>query len=167
MTGWNVDPGQWDITQGVDTNDDDVADGPTQNRTAAWERSAALSFTFPPRATTILTFKLKTPGTPYWQRPDWGISAEDVATQGDSVAVTVHSLGSVDCPAGTAAVVDAAGKVLASAPVPPLPAPNDLMPRTVRVTLALPPGARAAAVELNPGAPVQEITRLNNRVPLR
>jgi hypothetical protein len=47
MTGWEVDPGEWEITQGVDTNDDDQADGPVTTRTARFERSRSLSFELP------------------------------------------------------------------------------------------------------------------------
>ena len=38
MTGWNIDPGIWEITQGIDTNNDDVADGNLTTTTAAFER---------------------------------------------------------------------------------------------------------------------------------
>ncbi len=65
MTGWNIDPGVWEITQGIDTNGDDVAEIELTSRTNVFERSASLDFTFAPRATTVLTLKLKKPGTPY------------------------------------------------------------------------------------------------------
>jgi len=101
LTGWNVDPGEWEISQGIDTRGIDAADQAIETRTARFERSRSVDLTFAPRATTILTFKLKTPGTPYWQRPDLGIERSDVRIEGRAVSVRVHSLGSVDAPAGS------------------------------------------------------------------
>ncbi len=140
MTGWNIEPGQWDITQGIDTNNDNVADQAITSRTAAFEASGDLELTFPPHATTVLTLKLKTPGTAYGKRPDLGIAREDVFIQGSAIGITVHSIGAVDSPAATLNLLDKAGKVVASAPIPPLPAPLDLFPKTANITLIMPAG---------------------------
>ncbi len=168
MIGCNVDPGVWDITQGIDTNDDDVADQAMTSRSANFERTGELDLVLPPRATSVFTFKLKTPGTPYWKRPDLGICKEDIMVQGNTMGVTVHSIGSVDAPASTLNLLDKNGKVIASAAVPAIPAPLDLLPKTAVVTLTIPSGAQieGGSVVIDPGANVEEITRRNNRVPL-
>jgi hypothetical protein len=116
----------------------------------------------------VVTLKLVSKGTPYWERPDLAIGKEDVKVQGNRVRVTVHSLGSVDTPASTVALVDKTGKVLASAPVPALKAPLDLVPKTTTVTLTPPKGASLTGgnVVVDPGATLKEITRMNNRVVL-
>ncbi len=165
MTGWNIDPGAWEITQGLDANGDDTA-GQTTTRTATFERSRSLDFTLPPRATTILTLRLKTPGTPYWSRPDLGLDREDVTPIAGGLRVRVHSLGSVPAPASTVVLRAADGKIIATTGVPALEAPLDLHPCTVEVTLAVPPGASltGATVELDPNHQIEEITMLNNRV---
>src|SRR5207249_4264392 len=67
MTGWNIEPGIWDIAQST-----------LPSRTNAFERSTSLEFIFPPRALTEITLKLKSPSTAYWQRPDLAIGPEDV-----------------------------------------------------------------------------------------
>jgi len=154
MTAWGVDPGKWEVVQGVDTGNNDVADSSLSTRTLELERSGDLELTLPPRATTVVTLKLVSKGTPYWERPDLGIGKEDVKVQGDQVQVTVHSLGSVDAPA--------------SAPIPALKAPLDLLPKTVTVTLTVPKGASltGASVVVDPDARLKEITRMNNRVAL-
>lgn len=164
LTGWNIDPGQWEISQGVDTNNDDDADAEIITNTSEFGRSESVTFTFAPHQTTILTFKLKTPGKPYWERPDLGIDPEDVAMQGNTVHVRVHSLGSVPAAATSVAVRDAQGKIIATGNVPALAAPVDLVPKTVDVTIALPAGATLehGSVEIDPGHQVEEITRLNN-----
>jgi Concanavalin A-like lectin/glucanases superfamily len=168
MTGWDVAPGQWEITQGVDGNNDDTADGELASRTADFERSRSLDFTLPPRATTVITLKLKTAGTPYWQRPDLGIDRQDVSINGRNVRVTLHSLGSVRAPASQVGFRDASGKVIARVATPALEAPNDLLPKTTTVTIALPAGVDAArgTIEIDPDRSAEEITRLNNVVKL-
>jgi hypothetical protein len=168
LTAWGVDPGKWEVVQGVDTKGDDAADSSLSTRTVDLERSTDLQLTLPPRATTVLTLKLVSKGTPYWERPDLGIGKEDVKVQGKQVRVTVHSLGSVDTPATTVALIDRSGKVLASVPVPALKAPLDMFPKTTTVTLTVPNGASLAggSVVIDPGATLKEITRMNNRVAL-
>jgi hypothetical protein len=167
MTGWNVDPGTWEISMGLDANHDDTADQAVM-RTAVFERSRSLDFTLPARATTIISLKLKTPGTPYWSRPDLGLDREDVTRTNAGLRVRIHSLGSVPAPASTVALRDATGKILATAAVPALEAPLDLHPRTTEVTLAIPAGASltGAADELDPDRKLTEITSLNNAVKL-
>jgi hypothetical protein len=168
LTAWNVDPGQWEITQGVDTNGDDLADGAITSRTVKLERSADLAIEFAPRATTILTLKLKTPGTPYWSRPDLGIEPGDVTRRDGTLLVQVHSLGAV--PSLEAAMVckDRSGRVVASATIPSLEAPFDLRPRTVEVILRLPANTdvTGGTVEIDPEQKLEEITRRNNTVQL-
>ena len=168
LTGWNVDPGGWEIAQGIDSNNDDAADGEVSTRTAPFERSKSVEVTLPPRAATVLTFKLKQPGTPYWQRPDVGIDRQDVTIEGTKLRVRVHSLGSMPAPATTIALRDATGRVLGTANVPPIAAPIDLIPKTADVTVDIPAGASVAGatVELDPDHRVEEITTMNNAVKL-
>ena len=168
MTGWTIDPGIWEITQGVDTHNADTADSPPAATTATFERTRSLDFTLPPRATTILTLKLKTPGTPYWSRPDLGLDREDVTRTAAGLRVKIHSLGSVPSPATTVALRDRAGQIVATATIPALAAPLDLFPKTTEVTLPLPAGFSlpGATVELDPEHRLTEITTLNNTVKL-
>ena len=168
MSVWESEPGRWEITQGPDADGDDAAEGETLTTTAELERSASVSLTFAPRATTVITLKLIERGTPYWSRPDIGIGRDDVSVKGRRVTVTVHSLGAEETRPTTVAVVDGRGKTVATADVPALKAPTDLMPKRVTVTLDLPAGARleGASVLLDPAGSLKEITRVNNRVKL-
>ena len=137
MTGWEVDPGQWEMVQGTQ----DVVTGAVQGqstRTAAFERSKEVEITFPPHQTTVIEMKLVTKGVPYWSRPDLGIDPEDVKVEGGRMKVTVHSVGSIDAPAATVVLRDKDGKVLGQASVPALKAPIDLLPKTATVTIAIP-----------------------------
>ena len=168
MTGWEVDPGKWTITQG--TQADDLS-GPVQNlsaRTEQFERSRGVEVTFAPHTTTILELKLAEKGVPYWSRPDLGISSDDVKINGNRMNVTVHSLGAIGAPAAKIILRDRTGKVLATANAAPLRAPLDLVPKTETTSLALPAGAdwKGGNVSIEMSGSIPEITQLNNRVQL-
>ena len=153
MTTWNVTGGRWRVT-----------DGTGMSREIDLERTAATRLSFPSQATTTLDFALISPVQPPEQRPDIGIGADDLTRSGRTFRLTVHSLGSVDAPAGVATVEDAAGHALATAPIPPITAPRDLVPHTATVSLRAPVGAARVTVKLGNGA--AEITQLNNAVTL-
>jgi hypothetical protein len=168
MVAWDLEPGRWEVTQGLDADGDDAADGETLTSTIELERAGNVTLIFTPRATTILTLKLVERGMPYWSRPDLGIGRDDVEVRGRRVTVTVHSLGAVDTRLATLALVGAEGRVLSTVAVPALKAPADLLPKTVTLTLDVPTGARleGASVRIDPDASTKEITLVNNRVQL-
>ncbi len=165
MTGWEIDPGQWEITQGTQASDNAPLTG-SATRTENFERSRSVDVTFPPRTTTVLELTLKQKGVPYWSRPDLGLDPEDVKVQGRTVAVTVHSLGAIDAPPAKLTLRDRNGKVLATAQTPTLKAPTDLEPKTATVTLHLASSAdlQGATVTIEPSGSVPEITMMNNTV---
>jgi hypothetical protein len=165
MTGWEIDPGKWEITQGTAES----TTGPVHNattRTVDYERSKTLDIVFPPHSYTVLELKLVEKGVAYWSRPDLGIDPGDVKVEGRTMKVTVHSLGSVDAPAARVVLRDRSGKVLASGKSPALKAPLDLLPKTAVVSLALPTGAdwKGGSVTIESSGPLPEITQMNNRV---
>jgi hypothetical protein len=163
MTGWDVAPGVWKVTQGVGEAGGAPAGEP---RHVEFERTRGIDFTFTPRATTVLDLELETPGKPLWDRPDLGIGAADLHVSKGTIRVTVHSLGSVPAPPSTLTLIDAAGREVARAQVPAIPAPLDLLPKTAQVTLHVGAGVRisGAKVRVQVGDQTQEITQLNNEV---
>jgi hypothetical protein len=174
MTGWEVDPGQWTMTQGTQKSVGDAAPAPdaaienATTRTVAFERSKSLDITFPPRTTTVIELKLASKGTPYWSRPDLGIDPEDVKVAGQTMTVMVHSVGAIDAPASKVVLRDRDGKTIATADVPALKAPVNLIPKTAEVTLTAPSGVdlKGATVTIEIGGKVPEITQMNNSVTL-
>jgi hypothetical protein len=156
MTTWNVTAGRWSMT---------VNGAPATP--VNLERSATIPVSFAPHATTTLDFTLAEATTPVDQRPDLGIGADDIRVKGRTVEATIHSLGSVPASGGTATLVDASGKTLATTPIPALEAPLDLTPRTAKVRLTIPAGAKdlTLRIALPGGAP--EVTEMNNAVPLK
>jgi len=167
MTAWNVTAGEWKMTSGAATGADDTADAP-QARDVHLEKSASLGVTFAPRQTTVMTFDLVRAGPPTERRPDLGIGADDVARKGRDLRVTVHSLGALDAPAGRVWIETADGRVVVQAATPPLKAPWDLKPKTAVVKLTLPAAfdAKGARVRIALPEGLDEVTQLNNSVPL-
>ncbi len=172
MTGWEIDPGQWSITQGTQEspgNAQPAADAPLHDvstRTAEFERSKSLKVTFAPRTTTVIELQLVQKGVPYWSRPDLGIDPQDVKVEGATMQVTVHSVGAVDAPVSKVVLRDSSGKTIATADVPALKAPTDLVPKTAVVKLPLPAGTSYAggSVTVECGGTVPEITQMNDTV---
>jgi hypothetical protein len=166
MTGWEVDPGQWEIAEGIQTGAKDAALTGVKKWSAEFERSRSIPLTFAPHTTTVVELKLVTKGVPYWSRPDLGISSDDVKVEGRTMKVTVHSLGAVDAPESKVVLRDRTGKVMATANAGPLKAPLDLYPKTEEVSLALSAGAewKGGSVTIEMSGDLPEITQMNNRV---
>ena len=168
MSTWNVTAGTWRLRSG--TSDDagkSLAPGAT-TRELALERSAATDVTFAPHMTTVIEATLIAPGAPVDARPDLGIGRDDIAIRGRRVTLTVHSLGAKPVAGGTAQLVGSGGGVLATAAIPALAAPVDLLPKTTAVTLTLPTGVDPSTVAVEVALPVDapEVTKRNNRIAL-
>jgi hypothetical protein len=155
MTGWSVTAGEWTMQ------------GSGAPQALTLERSASTQVAFAPGETT-LDFTLVKAGTPVEQRPDLGIGADDVAVAGRRVTLTVHNLGAQAAAGGQAMLVTPDGRSVASAPIPTLDAPTDLLPRTATVRLAIPAGFDPATLSAQIALPGggAEVTLLNNRVAL-
>jgi len=166
LTPWNLDPGKWEVTQGIDSRGNDLMPDLVQGRQVELNHDNPLAITLAPRTTTVLILKLVSKDTPYWTRSDLGIGKDDVMIQNRKITVTVHSLGAVDAPATKLALMDANGKVIATVAVPALKAPLDLLPKTTTVTLMVPAGAsmNGGSVVIDPDMSMKEITRANNLV---
>jgi hypothetical protein len=170
MTGWEIDPGKWEITQETQVDPAAGLDAQVTSmpRTVNFERSTSLDITFPPHQTTVLELKLVAKGTPYWSRPDLGIDPGDVKVEGRTMKVTVHSLGSVDAPASKVVLRDRNGNVVAMASAAALKAPLDLLPKTEVVHLTIPANVdcKGGSVTIESNGKRPEITQRNNRVQL-
>lgn len=168
MTGWNVTAGRWRMRQGIDTSGNDVPDRGVSERQVAFEKSASVDVVFPPRRAYVIEFELEEATDPVELRPDLGIGRDDVRVSDDAIEFTVHSLGHVATPAGVALLQDVRGRELARTTIPPLPAPNDLIPKTAVVRLPLPAGVRrdGARLRVMLEGDQREVTLLNNLIDL-
>lgn len=167
LTAWNIDPGRWMVVQG--TAPDTVAPpAATTTRQLDLERSTGFDVEFAPRTVTTLDLRLVSKGTPYWSRPDLGLSAHDIKVEGSTMTVTVHSVGAKATPRARVVVTDATGAVLGDAAVPALGAALSPTPVTTMVRVPLQAGADlgGARVEIVPSGSTREITTRNNAVTL-
>jgi hypothetical protein len=138
----------------------------TTPQTVPFERSVGIPVTFPPHTSYTIELTLKEKGTPYWQRPDLGISFDDVTLEGHVMKVVVHSLGATDAPASKLTLRDAAGKVLATGSIPALKAPLDLTPKTATVILHVADTKNIATdtLTIDDTGATPEITQMNNHI---
>ncbi len=166
MTGWNVAPGQWSLSQGLDTNGDDTIDGSAETRALPFERSLSTKVTLAPRQTTVIDMKLVTAGDDPAKRADLGIGRDDVVVKSSAITAKVHSLGAQDAAPAKLELVDAAGKVLATAPTPALKAPSDLLPKTASIKLKIPAGVKAQGLRVRIVTTQPQNTTLNDEVVL-
>lgn len=165
LTGWGVDPGEWEIAEGVDRDGDDIPDGDISTRTERFERSQSIQVTFPPRQVAVINMTLKRKGTPYWDRPDLGIGEDDITVGGRSVTVRVHSLGSVPSPPSEIALVDANGAVLSRKEIRGMNGLTGYEPVTGTVSLSLPRNIEGEVrAVIDPDGSLIEVTRMNNTV---
>lgn len=169
MTGWNVAPGRWRVTSGVDRNGDETIDGRAQTREVVLESSTSVDLSFVSGQTQVFEFELIEAGTPVEMRADIGIGRGDVRVVDGAVEVTVHSLGHADAPGGIAILEDARGRELARADIPALEAPRDLRPRTATLRLehAIGVDPRGGRVRIALPGDGEEVTRLNNVAEVR
>lgn len=163
MIGAQVTAGRWTVTPLAENGD---AAGPAG--TIDFENGAALPLDLPPGRTVHYALKLESAGTPTWDRPDIGISREDLVVKGRRLTVRVHSLGATKTPKGTVLLENAAGNFVASVRIPSLDSPADLTPRTAVVALSLPAtGLAGHSVRLRLEDETPEVTQSNNLVVIR
>lgn len=168
MTAWDVNPGMWMMRGGIDRDENGIPDKTPAESAIRLERTEPVELMFAPHVQTVFEFALRKRGTPYWNRPDLGIGPYDIHREGNILRVRVHSLGSVDAPPVTVALVDGADTIISKTSTPRLEAPLDYRPRTAEVELTIPVGAKMEgySVAIDPGRSLEEITRMNNRVAL-
>lgn len=163
MRTWKLDHGRYQVSVGVDSNADDVAEKPQQRELELY-RHALAPLLLPPRATTVVEVRQLAQLEPLGQRADLALGEDDVRQTGQrQLAVTAHNLGGAAAPASTVRLVDGKGVTQAEAALPPLEAPLDLRPRTATVQLASrQPPAAGWRVVVDPAGRIAEICEENN-----
>lgn len=163
MTMEDVLPGIWTVTCGYGSSVSGTE--PSWKQSVKLERFEGMGVCFEPSCYTSITLELSSPGTPYWERPDLAIDQEDVLVKEDCIRVKVHNLGAKESLLTTLTLKTADGTVLRSSQIPPIPAPDDLYPKTMEIPLWT-RGLDLAGcyIELDPEQRMEEITRANNVV---
>ena len=168
IIGFEVNPGLWRITTGIDSSGDDKADKNIEVREVEFERSTGFPVSFAPNAYTIITMEKISSGTAYWERQDLGIGKDDIVFYPHGMNVRIHSLGAVDTEPSVIALKNAEGKTLKTCDIPVIEAPSDLWPRYWDVIFNLHgiESLEGCYLEIDPDKELCEITRENNIVRL-
>jgi len=167
MTLWDVIPGKWSMTVGIDTDDDQKPDYDLSESSVVAGRGESMELNFVPRRNTIIILELKEPSDQgYWELPDIAIGKEDITVSENEITVRVHNIGAIISPETEIAVTDAKGKRIGSASVPAIDAPADLKPKHTDIRIAIPSGNghSAAKFELDPDHKINQITRKNDSI---
>jgi len=165
IIGGEILPGVWKFSQGIDTNGDDLPDSSLSVRNVPFERSLPVTVTFPPKVYTVLLLELEKEGIPYFERCDLGITEEDLTMMPHGLQVRIHSLGAKESQDTIVALRNPKGKIVRTAPVRALPAPEQLFPIQWEVPIpvyGLPQDLTGWSVEIDPDNKLNEITRANN-----
>lgn len=167
MRVWQLENGLYEVTAGLDLNDDGQVDLGLNRRTLSLKRHSTIPLTLRGGKSTIIKARQKEKGTPVWQLPDLALGPQDFRYQADSDRgnVTLHNLGSVPSHPFRLQIRNAGGDVIFERRISSLPAPLDLRPRTIVVPLS---GLRAAGggprlhLQILAGPDAEEITTGNN-----
>ncbi len=166
LIGEHILPGQWRIRQGSGAAVGTMATV-NQEDLIRFERFMKQPVTFAPQTYTVLELDLEQAATPYWERPDLAIDRDDLIVSDSCIRVRVHNIGAAASELTTVVLTGPDGTVLRSSQIPPLPAPTDLYPKIVEVSLwTRGLDLEGCTVELDPECRLQEITRENNRIAL-
>ena len=167
MRVWKLENGVYEVTEGLDFNDDGQVDLGLERRILRLKRHSSIPLTLRGGKSTLIKVEQREKGTPVWRLPDLALGPRDFRYQadGDRGEVTLHNLGSVPSGPFRLQVRNDRGAVIFERRIPSLPAPLDLRPKTIVVPLG---GLRAAGggprlhLRILPGPEVEEITTRNN-----
>ena len=167
MRVWQLENGTYEVTEGLDLNDDGQVDLGLTRRTLRLKRHSSIPLTLRGGKSTIVKVEQREKGTPVWQLPDLALGPQDFRYEanGDRGEVTLHNLGSAPSQPFRLQIRNDRGSVVFERRISSLPAPLDLRPKTMVVPVS---GLRAAGdgprlhLRILAGAEVEEITTRNN-----
>lgn len=168
MRIWELAPGQYQLREGTDANEDDQFDSTPAPRQLALARGSFIDLELPPRQVHLIELKQLQARPRPELLPDLAAGDGDIyydkAT--DRLKVIVHNIGAAAARDVTVRFEDPEGKLLFQRTIAQLDAPLDLKPKTAVVWMPQPllhPVDRII-VRIDPEGHIEEITRENNRV---
>lgn len=149
--------GDWELTM----------DGKT--RTVRFGRDRGIELNIPAGKEYSIGMRLVGDNVPFDTMPDLGIGEDDILVERGNINVIVHNIGAVNTAQTEIVLLDAKGKKISEALIPALQAPLDMVPKTTKVSLALPAGARTQGMKvmIDPQDKLEEIYESNNFVILK
>lgn len=167
MRAWELEPGKYQMRQGVDVDQNDQIDGKPATREIALRRGSAIELDAPPGQVFLIELEQTQAQLRPELLPDLAVGKGDIfydrAT--DRLKVVVHNIGSAAARDIVVHFEDPAGNLLARRVIPHLDAPLDLMPKTAIVWLPQPLLHRVEYIQvrIDPDDRIAEITEENNK----
>ena len=165
MRVWQLEHGKYRVRYGMDTSGQESVGDVVMDQTMELARYSPIRMRAPGRQVMVLTVERQERLDPIRKRPDLAIGRKDVAVIGNQIHVTVHNIGGSDAPPSTIQLVRG-GKVIAQKRAPALKAPIDLKPKTATLVLDRAGQLRDITVRIIPPLNTDEITTVNNEVPV-
>jgi len=169
MKGWDVTPGTWEVSYGVDLKGEGKTDSGVTKRKINFGLSDTVDFSFSSHKSTYISMKLVKKGLDYTERPDLAIGKDDIKIRNEKLLITVHNLGAAESTPTKVALIDSNGKIVEETNLPSIKAPLDLYPKTKEVELDIPVGYsfNNLSVKIDPDDTIEEITKGNNTLRLK
>lgn len=164
MRVWELVPGTYKLRIGPDTNDDGEIDQVTSSDTIRVRRFTRVPVAVPARTLVVVELELDETDKLPSLLPDPALSRYTTtydAAQG-VLTVMLHNIGSADATDVRVTVHDVGGTVLAERTVDRIEAPLDLVPRRVKLTLAM--QAKPAKVRLAYSG--EQVAEVNDEIQL-
>ncbi|MEK7269645.1 MAG: hypothetical protein AAB215_01740, partial [Planctomycetota bacterium] len=112
---WSLEPGEYEVVSGPDSNGDDLLDRPASVRRLSLRRASRIPLRIPPRQPWILEIRQIRKGPALLPRLDLAIAPRDVRFDPASgrLSVLVHNIGTAKASPFRVQLHDAAGRLLA------------------------------------------------------
>jgi len=168
-----LDRGEYELIQGVDTNKDGQIDQVRKRETwTLTQRNGSHRVTFAPRTEELIVVRpLRSQKQREGSACDLAMTASELNVtapkNGDVVvSIPVHNIGTVDAVDITAELVSVSGApvVIKNAAVRRIKAPLDLLPKQEQVSFTIPARPGRYMIRVNCQSNTQEITLVNNTI---
>ncbi len=171
---FELEPGAYLMTLGVDTNGDDQADRPIREEIIKIERGTEIALPLEPAIEYVVELKQLTKGPQWTSRADlavcdrdiYSVPAAPVAGTETTLKIRLHNIGTEDAAQVSVWAEELpAGKLIGQRTVARVPAPRNMEPSQVMVTMPWTVGAEAKGVRVVVDADdvIEEIHEGNNQ----
>lgn len=160
---WQLDHGLYQVTIGIDENDDGVMDKKIKEyQKEIMRMDTLIEMELPAQKIILCEIRRTKKLDPIYKRTDLAVSHFDLLKKGQQWHLTVHNIGQSRSLATHIALFNRSGKEIHRINLPPIDPPLDLSPKTIVVTL--PKDKYIKSLIINSDRSLPELTWLNNRL---
>jgi hypothetical protein len=161
---WRLDHGRYQISEGLDRDQDGKFDGPSKSRTMELARFDTIPLTLPPKTVWLVTCEQLEKLDDIRGRPDLAICTDDITydAAANKATIRVHNIGSK--PTGAYIVRIKAGQTVLEKPGQSLEPPHDLAPKAAQFEFPIRSAQEEVTVAVDPDGAIAEVTEVNNTI---